>query len=233
DEAWDAGKHLTEAAAAEEVDEAAATRKDSLTTIFRVMRLAPQAIRLESGWTQGVPKGLTRVQDHLKQQLGYDFPILRHIASGRQLRSLAAVLLHNLKPEGSTTGVAVKPLAGLVYANTVFSPHVKAIATGLLPLGGDPSAEVVEAMEALGYGEIPTPERYAEQIRDLAALPGLGEVEASLLLFAKTISPSPTEVPAELIGLLMEKLSPEQIIEMVTWVGILGLLHRLGAYYEQ
>ena len=66
----------------------------------------------------------------------------------------------------------------------------------------------------------------------LASLPGLNGEAALALLLAKAISPSPAAVPSSLLAEVAETLSPEAQIELVVWISIQQMLHRLGRFLD-
>ena len=57
-----------------------------------------------------------------------------------------------------------------------------------------------------------------------------GEAAVALLL-AKALSPSPAELPAAVLAQVAETLSPEAQIELVVWVSVQQMLHRLGCFF--
>ena len=66
----------------------------------------------------------------------------------------------------------------------------------------------------------------------LEALPGISGKAALALLLAKAVAPSPARVPAALVARVTGTLSPEAQVELVVWVAVQQMLHRLGSYLE-
>ena len=69
-------------------------------------------------------------------------------------------------------------------------------------------------------------------LASLPGLPGLNREAALALLLAKAVSPSPATVPAALLAEVAAALSPEAQIELVVWVSIQQMLHRLGCFLD-
>jgi hypothetical protein len=51
------------------------------------------------------------------------------------------------------------------------------------------------------------------------------------LLLAKACSPSPADVTPSLLSDVGERLPAAAVVELLTWLSILQLMHRLGAFY--
>ena len=66
----------------------------------------------------------------------------------------------------------------------------------------------------------------------LEAVPGLGTEEALALQLAQVDSPSPARVPPPLIARVSRSLAPEAQVELVVWLAVQQMLHRLGSYLD-
>jgi alkylhydroperoxidase family enzyme len=136
-------------------------------------------------------------------------------------------LRDNLDASDSSLGLHVKALAGLVYATVVESATLArearemALRTGFAVKETTLDAIVRFAAEPAGGGD---------QGDSLESLPGLSRETALALRLAKAVSPSPAMVPAPLVEQISEALSPEAQIELVVWIAVQQMLHRLGSY---
>ena len=81
--------------------------------------------------------------------------------------------------------------------------------------------------------ELEAAARYARGGDDAALSPGDAELHA-LLKLARAASPSPAELDAETVAACREsELSARAIVELITWLSVLQMLHRLSCFYAQ
>lgn len=231
---WTPGKHAVSAEQPEDPSlRARPAGRDTLGTKIGIVRHLPAAVRLEQSWTRGVPSRWPAVGAYLKERTGHDFPLLAQVGSGRAVRAIATVLRDNLIESGSHLGLSLKHLAGLVYASVVGN-EVLAREARLMAAQASPSvdAETLEGIARFGTEE---DELYGSGISGavtrLASLPGIDDQAALALVLAKAVSPSPALVAPSLIARVAETLSPEAQVELVVWVSIQQMLHRLGSFH--
>jgi alkylhydroperoxidase family enzyme len=219
---WTPGKHRVATPALEPELRARPGGRDTLATKLAILRHVPAALRLDLAWTRGVPSHWPAVGTYLQARTGHDFPLLAKVRSRRAVRAIATVLRDNLDASDSRLGLPVKALAGLLYATIVDNPTLAREARALA-LRTDP---------AIAEATLDAVTRFASEPADcgLDALPGLSREAVLALLLAKAVSPSPATVPAPLVGHLAKVLSPEAQIELVVWIAVQQMLHRLGSY---
>jgi hypothetical protein len=229
---WTTGKHRVAA----EADPAFQPRpggRDTLATKLAFLRYVPAALKLEGSWTRGVPSRWPAVGTWLEERTGHDFPVLAKVGSKRAVKAVATVLRDNLSAAESRLGLPVKILAGLVYATVVGNETLAGEARKLALRTSPPVAE--ETLQAVARFAAGPPESDGgiEAARaSLASLPGLDGGAALALLLAKAVSPSPATVPPALLAEVDGALTPEARIELVVWVSIQQMLHRLGSFAE-
>jgi alkylhydroperoxidase family enzyme len=229
---WTTGKHQVSAEQlADPSLRALPTGPDTLGTRLGLLRHVPAAIRLERSWTRGVPARWPAVGTYLKAETGHDFPLLAQVQSQRAVRAIATVLRDNLTASGSHLGLRVKSLAGLVYASVVrnetLAREARTMAAQASPLV---DAETLEAVVRFAAEPELAGEGLSGSVTRLASLPGMEDRSALALVLAKAISPSPAAVPASLIARAAEALSPEAQVELVVWVSVQQMLHRLESF---
>jgi alkylhydroperoxidase family enzyme len=66
----------------------------------------------------------------------------------------------------------------------------------------------------------------------LLEIPHFSHKQAATIILAMSVSPSPTMVTDPVIELVLEQLSPAAIIEVMVWLSLQQLLHRLSTYYS-
>jgi alkylhydroperoxidase family enzyme len=232
---WTPGKHRV--AAEVSADPAFQPRpggRDTLATKLAFLRYVPAALRLEGSWTRGVPSRWPAVGAYLEAHTGHGFPLLSKVSSQRAVKAVATVLRDNLIAADSRLGLRVKVLAGLVYASVVGNETLAGEARNLALRTNPPVAE--ETLQSVArFAAEPAAESGSEieaARSSLASLPGLDREAALALLLAKAVSPSPATVPAALLAEVAKALSPEAQIELVVWVSIQQMLHRLGSFLD-
>ncbi len=193
-------------------------RADSLWTKLRVVPLVPFALRKDREWQRGTPGRWPAAGHALRDLTGHDFPVLSRLVHGRLIQGIGSILRENLDPSTTVVGLEIKILAGIVMASV----------TGDRALGHDVRA--LCAKRGLDAATIDAVERFA--MGPGADPPARVERDRAVLLLAKAASPSPAAVDeACVLACRQSGLSPAAIVEVVTWLAVLQMLHRLGSYY--
>ena len=214
---------------------------DNLQTYLRVFKLAPSAMSLEKTWTKGVPDRNPEAGAFLEQHTGYAFPLLGKLTHKRAIRALTTILRDNLDPKESELGIANKCLAGLVYASIVGNFALIQEAYSLLAhfapeIEPDELAIVVEFAHQADLEDTVDVEQASAKIEradtKLSLLPMFSEPTSAVLFLAKAASSSPAQINPHTITRIDGCLSPASIIELMVWLSIQQLLHRLHCFYE-
>ena len=126
------------------------------------------------------------------------------------------MLRENLDPATSVLGLTVKLLSGSIFASVI----------GDAALGRD--------VRALGqkFGVTASAFDEAEHFATRGALPPLADARGrAALLLAKAASPSPAAIDAAIVTVCREAgLLPAALVELVCWLSVLQMLHRLSGY---
>jgi AhpD family alkylhydroperoxidase len=217
---WRPGKHFDVAADGDTSDDIPV---DGVATYLRVIRQAPGAVRLDRGWTRGVSGRIGPALLMLEDEVGYGFPFLASLGSPRAVRALATALRDNLDPARSRVGLETKLLAGLVYCGHVgartLADECTLLFDALLPRPDPWLMAAVRRFAAAPAEEADVP-------------PGLSTETAAALLLAKAAAPSPTDVSEITVAATSPGLDPQGIVEIVSWLSLLQVLHRLYAFQE-
>ena len=193
-------------------------KADSLWTKVSVLRFAPTALRLDSQWQHGVPNSWPAVGEFLREQTGHEFPVLSRMRNKRAIRAVASMLRENLNPATTVIGLKTKALAGIVFATVA---------------ANQPLAEDVRAVGAhLGMANTQL-DQAAQFARDPdAAPPAVDPVAKAALALARAASPSPAAVTAKVVDACRQAgLSAPVIVELIAWISVLQMLHRLSCYF--
>jgi hypothetical protein len=215
------------------ITNSAIPEKDNLFTYLRVIRQGPGALRLEKKWTRGVPADYPAASMYLREHTGYAFPILKPIGQKRVIRALTTVLCNNLDTELTITGLRVKMFAGyilaILVANDVLKKEVKQMFSALVP---EVNEKTFETLEEIAWREIPADQMTCnETMISLQKQLTLTEKEAAVILLALAASYSPAKVNDAVIESTLRHLEPASVVEIVVWLSVLQLLHRLSSYY--
>lgn len=195
-----------------------APKSDSLLTKLSVIRHAPAALRLDAQWQLGVPDTWPAVGEYLVSLTGHDFPVLSRMTNARAIRAVASTLRENLNPETTLIGLSTKALAGIVFSeviqNECLSKEIRVVG-----LHAGVSYEQMDAIASFATG--------AE-----VELPFIDNEARVIMILARAASPSPAEITAEVVNTVRHsKLSPAAIVELINWLSVLQMLHRLSSYY--
>jgi alkylhydroperoxidase family enzyme len=222
DQGWSPGKHQW----LEEIPETngnGGIPQDSFGTIMRVLRQAPGAIRYDTASTRGVSGRIGPALLMLEDRLGYAFPILASIQHKKAVRAIATSLRDSLNEDITTVGLRTKIMAMLVYARVVGDEVLTAEAVQLADLmlpGSDPGTLVDVGRFAMAEGD------------DAVVPAGLSRAESTALILAKAASTSPASINEFTVSTVTDALEPDQIVELVVWLSVLQMLHRLYAFYD-
>ncbi len=227
---WKAGKHVN---GEYKVTEKSTLKSDTFMTYLRVIRQAPGAIRLEKKWTKGVPDKYAQATEYLKEKTNHDFPILKNIVQPRVVLALTTVLRDNLNADTTDVGLATKNLSGYVFSRVVqndkLAAEIRSMSVNYTP---QPGEEVFDTLDQIARQDVPTDvSRCKEWMASIRKHSGISEKGAAVLLLARTAAPSPAEVNDAVIEATTPHISPAGIVEIIVWLSVLQLLHRLGSYY--
>jgi len=227
---WKPGKHVN---GTYRVTEKSTLKTDSLLTYLRVVRQAPGAVRLEKKWTKDVPNSYPEASEFLRKETGHSFPILKNIIQPRVVLALTTVLRDNLNAETTEVGLRTKNLAGYIFTRVVsndqLSAEVRSMSSNYTPKSDDAIFETLDQIARAGTpGDVKS---CKELMSSLQKHSGITEKDAAAILLARAASPSPAEVNEAVIETTTAHLGPAGIVEIIVWLSVLQLLHRLGSYY--
>ena len=214
---------------------------DNFQTHLRVLKLLPSAISLEKAWTKGIPDRYPEAEAFLEQQTGYSFPLLGRLRHKRAIRALTTILRDNLDPANSELGIRNKCLAGLIYASIVGNSRLAESAYSLLE-HFSPEITMVDLANVVEFAHQPLEEntldleqaynKVERAYTKLSLLPMFSEQTLATLFLAKAASYSPATINPHILQRIDRCLNPASIVELMVWLSIQQLLHRLGCFYE-
>ncbi|MEM8923158.1 MAG: hypothetical protein AAGD35_06620 [Actinomycetota bacterium] len=221
DVGWSTGKHQWDADLVVESSEE--IPQDSILTYLRVFRQGPRAARLEGRWTKGVSGRAGEALLLLEDEVGYSFPVLASLHNKKPVRAVATVLRDNLDTETTVVGLPLKCMVGVVFAMTVGNEMLLSEMVQLADLSRSKvEHDLLVDLARFGYAsnekaEVPT---------------GLSVRENAAIQLARAVSPSPTNVTEITVESITPHLRPDEIVELMVWLSVLQMLHRLYTYYD-
>ena len=222
------GKHFKDA-----LPQSVRPKIDSLSLYAKLVMHAPGALRFDTKWLRDVPKAENQAGAYLKDRIGIHVPLLDRLQLVRPRRALTAMLRENLDPGQTHIGLRAKAMLALVFAEFAGNAARRTDANALLAQhGGVLSAPAREAIKAVATGPVPGSEsEFATGLERLKA-GGFSEVDASLLLVGHALSPSPAALSDDIMARATHSLSPAEMVEIVTWLSVQQLMHRLDVFLD-
>jgi AhpD family alkylhydroperoxidase len=213
---WSTGKHASAATAA--AKDRPTPRPDTFLQKLSVIPLIPSALSKDRQWTAGVPDHWPAIGKYLQEHTGSDFKILAKLTHDRAIRAMGVVLRDNLDAGASVIGLPLKVQVGLVFATIAGN---KALTNELRALGTrhDVSNEKMDAVvKFAGMRTRPSPTADPKQ--------------KAILHLARVAAPSPAVVDDATIDECRKaELSAASVVETITWISVLQMLHRLMGFY--
>jgi hypothetical protein len=229
---WKPGHHASTDVALPSV--ATLPEIDNLGTYFRVIWQLPSAIQIERRWIADVPNRWPAAGDFLEKHTGYRFPLLGKLTHPRVIRALTAILRDNLDPTQTEIGLGTKCLIGLVYATVVDDRHL-ATENRLLAASLAPDLDENTFTMAIDFANRPLGkdlEAIECATTELSALPILSDLDVKAIVLARAAAISPAAIDATILSAISPHLASESIIEIMVWLSIQQLLHRVGCFYN-
>lgn len=191
---------------------------DSLHTKILTLRFAPKAIQLDKRWQHGIPNTWPDAGQFLKRLTGHEFAVLARLRHKRAIRAITTILRDNLNPEQTIIGLKNKTLAGVVFATIVQNKPLVDEACALAKHQGNSNEEISLAARFAANEDL-------EPATD-------NRLTGAALILAKAASPSPAKITTNVVSAFRKGgIQPAAIVEIITWLSVLQMLHRLSSYY--
>mmetsp|Transcript_4280 Transcript_4280/g.7136 ORF Transcript_4280/g.7136 Transcript_4280/m.7136 type:complete len:455 (+) Transcript_4280:125-1489(+) len=231
---WSAGQHdlngelqKTHGTENNDAPASSAPPTDSVSTYARIALNLPGAILLERSWLKGLPSDAASGRSYLKDNFHYDEPLITQFRLTRRVwrSALAAILRENLDPKQTAIGIGRKALAGLVFATVAGNDKLQKQATVLAEAYNVDATAIGDVREMAATLDPATMERASSELKG-----ELDDKYVATVLLAGASASSPAQVTPELARCVRESLSAAEIVEVVVWISIQQLLHRLDIF---
>jgi hypothetical protein len=138
-----------------------------------------------------------------------------------------------LNKELTAVGLKAKMLSAFIFTKVVFNyaltSEVKNMAALIAPELDDKTYKLLNEIAGI---EIPTNSMACnEVIASLQQQLALSEKEAATMLLAIAAIPSPAQNNDAVNETILKHVEPASIVEIIVWLSVLQMLHRLSSYY--
>lgn len=185
---------------------------------LRILPFLPAALSADRRWQKDVPSRWPHAGEYLIRHTGHAFPALGKVLNPRCLRAITTVLKLNLDPAECGLPREIKILAAAIYATVIAD---EALAEDVIAIARVHGINPTQLDQARAFGTSAD-----------AVPPNQDGQSLALLSLARAASSSPARIDNAVVESCRQALlPPEAIVEMVCWLSVLQLLHRLGAYH--
>jgi len=208
---WEEGVHRAEA----DRGKALPLRADSWRSLLAFVPHLPGGLLYGLRATKGVPSKPELVAAYVRDTLGLDLPLVASIGPAGPRQAIAAVLRDQL--HGAALDVDIKANVAMIYAMNTGAGVCERLAVSM----GCQRA-ILRARFGERWVDLDDPRREADAL-DIP--PG----HAAALLFAQGASESPARLPSAVVDFAAEHVPAPALVDLVSWLGVLGLLRRESA----
>jgi len=189
---------------------------DSAQSKAETFPLLPQVMAIDMEWTAGVPDKWPEVGEWLKAKSGNEFSFMAELKHGRAVKAMATMIRDNLDASTTVTGLLLKGLIAVIFATITKNKYLIGVADSVAKFLGA-SDEQIASATAYATG---TP------------LPSSFDAHSNTVLrLGKAVSFSPAAINEDVIDACSAHLKPQEIIEVVVWVGVNQMVQRESAYW--
>ena len=222
---WSPGKHELEGAPAAEPPPL-----DSLATKLSILPVLPRALLNDKRLTAGVPGRWPDFGAFTRELIGWDFPMVRHLRHERAVKAIGAALRRNVAGDACELDVRVKTLASLIFAVVVGSEVLRDGSRQMAAAAGATTAEI-DGVVAFAQHDTDLQEEPSVDAAGALLTEDIRKRWSSALVVAKAASFSPARVTRHVITTHAKAMSPRQSVELLLWLGVFQMLHRISRFY--
>lgn len=205
---------------------------ESFMPNLMLLRHAPSTIMHINKVTSQIPKSWPAIGDFLSASVGYSFPILGRLCNRRATRAIAEAIRLNL--DGIVSGIDpnMKYLVGMVYAavngNQLMLKEFKRMAQVMIDfLDKEMLNLIIDYAKEDTLFNVPFPGTLQSSI--LKKTP-LSDEQMRVLFVAKASAHFPSRGTVEVVE-AARGMRAEHTVELVCWVSVLAMLHKLYVFY--
>lgn len=231
---WSEGKHVVTPSDHPLQDpEDRPLRGDTLFSNLSMLRHIPSAIQFDVAATKKIPKSWPAIGDYLMVTVGHSFPVLGLLKHGRAVRALAEIIRMNLDAIECGIDPDIKYLVGIVFAGVNGNRLLGREFRKMTMLMVDYLDEtMIDAVEQFAKEDTDFSVDYFDALGESALVDGvpLSEEQVRLMYVAKACCFVPSRTTRAVVEASKE-IRPSRTVELLCWVSILSLLHKLYVFY--
>lgn len=207
-------------------------RGDSVLSNLIMLRYIPAAILYDKAATAKIPKSWPAIGDYLTYNVGHCFPILGLLTHTRAVRALAEVIRMNLDAIVCGIEPDVKYLIGIVFAgvngNRLLAREFRKMTMLMVDYLDE---HMVDAVCEFATEDTDFSVDIDDALSDSALTHvALSECQIRMLYVAKACSFMPPRMTQSVVN-ATKVLRRDHTVELVCWVAVLSLLHKLYIFY--
>ncbi len=239
---WSPGQH----GVGKSVDELQEVQKDfrgghGWKTKLELLWHAPSALVYEVRHTWGLPGEKTAVREYLTGRLGGSLSVLDDVSFSKPRKTIVMIFRDHIIADDCTFSRSLKFAVGEAYAFWVSNEkleqdmHALYIYEKGTEMVGDDLAmtnDLPDYLKQLSRSTADFGTEWGEKV--LAMLRGdkkVDEREIPALLLCLSAMSQPLRNSVDIVKTISELLPASGIMEIVSWIGVLVMLHRMMAYY--
>lgn len=195
-----------------------------LASIYHGLR-PDGALQLDKKLLEDTPRDAGECMDFLKKHTGCPFEFLGRLENARIRRAVTAVIYKNFRHRPDGLGIKKKALAGLqlcfILENDKLRDDMK-LYSNMAGESDDGFAELVQGLNASMAGGSDKTQKAGDNLTKL------------VLKVAKALSYSPSRMTTTIVKQVrdMPELTPSILVELVSFLATVQMLHRIVAFYE-
>jgi hypothetical protein len=197
--------------------------------------LQPYAIKYDLDVTKNVPRSWPEVGKYLAEHTGHTFPILGKLKHSRTIAAIATMLKDNLNAIECSIDLELKYLTAMIFAgvvkNSLLYEEFKMICTDLCPEVSEETIRLVTDYAWDQTADTCSFENVKIENTPLEHMTELPFADRMLLIFAKAVSWAPPQMTSFIIEIADVYMTPPQVVELMTWISLMNMLHRFYCFY--
>lgn len=232
---WSEGKHeVTPSDHPLQDAERKPLRGDTLWSNLTMLRHVPSAVHFDNSATKKIPKAWPAIGDFLMVTVGHSFPILGLLNHVRAVRALAEIIRINLDAIECGIDPDMKYLIGIIFAgvngNRLLAKEFRNMTLLMVDYLDE---DMIDAIVEFSQEDTDFSVDFYDALSESALVDDdvpLSEAQVRLLYIAKACCFAPTRTTPAVVEATKE-LRADHSVELLCWVSVLSLLHKLYIFY--
>jgi hypothetical protein len=216
-------------------------RKDGFISRLEFLSCVPSALLYDIRATSGVPSEKHALAEYLESRVGYSFPQLARLTSLPSRKAVAVAIVGNAVGSDVNLPLSLKGSVGAAMALLANDPsleedmkrvsrHGSPVVDGI-DRGGASYDLVLDVASESGV-EVACDAMWVRATCARLERGGFTSRDAGAIALGIALSTSPVRCGIPVVEMAAQRLSPAEIVEVISWLGTVSMLVRLNAYYS-